>query len=112
MKKTVLAIFMLLGSSCMAAATDIAEPVAYDWSGFYGGVHAGYLWGDVNVTENGGAQPSGKIDGFVGGPLAGFNMQFDNLVFGVEGDFGWSEADGHGIVTPPPPPPPPTLIMI
>ena len=103
MKKTALAIFMLLGTSCMAAAADIAEPVAYDWSGLYGGVHGGYLWGDVSVTENGSGQAGGKIDGFVGGPAAGFNMQFDNLVFGVEGDFGWSEVDGQGTPGEPPP---------
>ena len=100
MKKTALAICVLLGSSCMATAADVAGPVAYDWSGFYGGVHAGYLWGDVDLTEDV-ALPGGSIDGFVAGPLAGFNMQFNNLVFGTEGDFGWSEVDGHGTLIAP-----------
>ena len=97
MKKTVLAIGLLLAGSTMANAADIAEPAVYDWSGLYGGVHAGYLWGDVSLVENGGAVPGGGIEGFVAGPLAGFNMQFDILVFGVDGDFGWSEADGQGV---------------
>jgi outer membrane immunogenic protein len=96
MKKTVLAFAAFVASSTMAGAADLAEPLAYNWSGIYGGVHAGYLWGDVSLEENGGGAPGGSIDGFVAGPLAGFNMQVDNLVFGIEGDFGWSEADGQG----------------
>jgi len=103
MKKTVLAFATLLAGSTMANAADLAESIAYDWSGLYGGVHAGYLWGDVSLVENGGGVPGGGIDGFVVGPLAGFNMQFDNLVFGIEGDFAWSEADGHGQAQPPEP---------
>ena len=84
--------------SGMAHAADVEPvPVAYDWSGFYVGLHAGYLWGDVDVEEEGETSTTGgEIDGFVGGALAGFNAQFDSLVLGVEGDIGWTDADGDG----------------
>ena len=93
---------MLLASAGAVSAADASLPAAYDWSGFYGGVHAGYLWGDVDLTDNGVALPPAKFNGFVGGPLAGFNMQHDNFVFGLEGDFGWSDADGQGAAAAPP----------
>jgi outer membrane immunogenic protein len=102
-----------------ASATDLLAPVytkapvtvdpAYNWSGFYLGVHAGYIWGRSRVFDNGVLTESGApTDGFVGGLLAGYNRQVGPLVLGLEGDFGWSNAQGHGtVVVPPPPPPPP-----
>jgi len=90
---------LLMGSSAYAA--DIEAPTAYDWSGLYVGLHAGYLWGDVDVEED--DDPivrGGSIDGFVGGALAGFNFQLDPLVLGLEGDFGWTDADGNGKAVP------------
>jgi outer membrane immunogenic protein len=101
-----------------ASATDLPAPVytkapvkvdpAYDWSGFYLGVHAGYIWGRSRVFDNGVLTESGApTDGFVGGLLAGYNRQLGPFVLGLEGDFGWSNAKGSGIITPPPPPPPP-----
>jgi outer membrane immunogenic protein len=80
-----------------ASAADIEAPVPYDWSGLYVGLHAGYLWADVDVDEEGApVATGGSIDGFVGGALAGFNFQLDPLVLGIEGDFGWTDADGSG----------------
>ena len=38
----------------------------------------------------------------VGGALAGYNWQYNQFVFGLEGDFGWTNANGTGTVTPPP----------
>src|SRR5688572_374146 len=59
---------------------------AYDWSGFYVGVHAGYGWGDVSFGMPG-VPGVGEYDstGFVGGGHAGINWQFNRLVLGVEG---------------------------
>jgi outer membrane immunogenic protein len=103
-----------------ASATDLPAPAyrkaavivdpAYNWSGFYLGVHAGYIWGRSRVFDNGVLTESGApTDGFVGGLLAGYNRQMGPLVLGLEGDFGWSNAQGHGTVVVPPPPPPPPL---
>lgn len=38
----------------------------------------------------------------VGGALAGYNWQYNQFVFDLEGDFGWTNANGTGTVTPPP----------
>ena len=38
----------------------------------------------------------------IGGALAGYNWQYNQFVFGLEGDFGWTNADGTGEPTPPP----------
>ena len=83
---------LLMASSCFAA--DIVEPAPYDWSGPYVGLHAGYLWGDVDIEEE--TTVTGTIDGFIGGALAGYAMQFDPFVLGIEGDIGWTDADGEG----------------
>ena len=70
-------------------AADFAPPPADDWSGLYLGGHAGYLWGDVDADGD-----DADIKGFVWGALAGYNLQSDNIVFGIEADFGISDADG------------------
>jgi outer membrane immunogenic protein len=78
---------------------------AYNWSGFYLGVHAGYTFGeDDNISTTGqaaanianvagGARP-GLVrtdrDGFIGGGQAGYNWQLTpNWVAGVETDISY-----------------------
>lgn len=64
--------------------TPIAPVVtAYDWSGFYAGVNAGYGW-----TEAYGPAGVGftSVNGLFGGAQIGFNVQHDAVVFGVEAD--------------------------
>jgi outer membrane immunogenic protein len=97
MKKLLFSCATILAFHGAAAAADVSEPVAstYDWNGPYVGVHAGYLWGDVDVSYEAVAR-GGEIDGFIAGALGGFNFQSDNLVFGVEGDFGLTDANGSG----------------
>lgn len=93
---------LLMGSAAYAA--DVEAPAPYDWSGLYVGLHAGYLWGDVDVEEDDDPiATGGSIDGFVGGALAGFNFELDPLVLGIEGDFGFTDVDGDGRVQPPEP---------
>jgi outer membrane immunogenic protein len=78
---------------------------AYDWSGFYVGVHAGYTFGEhENIVTTG--QAAGNIanvaggarpglvrldrDGFIGGGQIGYNWQFTpNWVFGLETDISY-----------------------
>ena len=78
---------------------------AYDWSGFYVGVHAGYTFGeDENISTTGqvaanianvagGARP-GQVrldrEGFIGGGQAGYNWQLTpNWVVGLETDISY-----------------------
>lgn len=90
-------------TSGAAIAADISAPTAYDWSGVYVGVHAGYDKADVSYdfasitegyfNENRGTHFSEELDGFVGGGQVGFNWQYENLVLGLEGAFTWVDFD-------------------
>lgn len=93
-----------------AQAADIIEPAAYDWTGPYIGLQAGYAWGNNDVSpdveeitpainaaaivlsppEDGDID----IDGFVGGAHLGYNFQADSLVFGLEGDIEYADLSG------------------
>jgi outer membrane immunogenic protein len=90
---------------------------AWDWTGFYLGLNAGYGWG-----QNGGAAfsfvdpgaawfgpclaagscPTGlsyDTDGFVGGAHGGYNWQVDQFVFGFEADIEYSDMNGGASLT-------------
>ena len=65
---------------------DVATAPAYLWAGGYAGVYGGYKWGETDVTSD--------DDGWNGGVYGGYNWQADNFVYGIEGDLGYSGADG------------------
>jgi outer membrane immunogenic protein len=81
------------GAASMAMAAPRAEAVAWNWSGFYLGGHAGYGWGRDPMSD---AVFGGKsvgplrtgVDshGFVGGFQAGANWQRGAWVSGLEID--------------------------
>lgn len=107
----------LLASVSLASAADLPmyEPApaiavsAFTWTGFYVGAHAGYVWGDHDVTTRGKdaatrlnvqnrlRPPSVGIDGdgWMVGAQAGYNFQLDNspVVFGVEADISYTDID-------------------
>ena len=86
---------------------------AYNWSGFYVGVHAGYGFGDNDTVSTVGQPPLGTLpptnilnvtggarpgsvgldrDGFVGGGQIGYNWQTGpNWVFGFETDISYTD---------------------
>jgi outer membrane immunogenic protein len=93
------------------------SPKAYDWTGYYGGVNVGGIFGHSDVasglgvpfpvfTSNIGVIPfiitpaqvgtwpstSGSAASVVGGGQAGYNWQSGQVVWGVEADF-----DGTGL---------------
>lgn len=76
-----------------AADVDLA-PAAYDWSGPYVGVQAGYGFGDSRYNEGLGTSGDFNIDGILGGLTAGWNHQVDDMVFGVEGDISAADIEG------------------
>jgi len=84
-------------------------PEAFSWSGFYVGVHGGAAWGTVesslsqiDVTYGGQSLSiplgipisSHTVNGFLGGGQAGWNWQSGVVVWGVEGQFSFSDIDG------------------
>lgn len=79
----------------MPVKAPYVAPVAYDWTGFYLGIHGGYGWTDTKVDDfdlNGGFasalrlnQP--KLKGWVFGGHAGYNWQWSSWVGGLELDY-------------------------
>ena len=69
------------------------RPATYDWSGFYAGAWLGTACIDGTLTDNVTAGTPTYLNagcGYKGGVLAGYNHQIDNIVFGIEGDWGMS----------------------
>lgn len=86
-----------LGAASFANAADVEPgPTCGNWSGFYAGAHAGYLWGNGKGDSDDVAALDADIDldGFNGGALLGANFQTDCIVFGVEGDIGFGDMKG------------------
>lgn len=73
----------------------IADP-AFDWSGIYGGLHAGYGSGMQTATSQRLAAGEVPLRGSVLGVTLGANWQAERYVFGVEGDMAWSGIGGMG----------------
>ncbi len=98
---------LLISTSAYAADAIIYQdpaPVApvshqFDWTGFYLGVNGGYVW-----TRGSDAGTTRHFDGGVLGAHAGYNVQQGNLVFGVEGDIGYTWNRRSWDVNPVPPP--------
>lgn len=83
---------MLAGA---AQAADVVEPVAYDWSGPYVGLQAGYGWdaGDLDIEGKDLDYDASTLsaDGFVGGAHLGYLLQSDSFVYGIEGDIEFAD---------------------
>jgi outer membrane immunogenic protein len=108
MNKLLVAAVSLSALAVPAVAADmpVKAPVykapvspASDWSGFYVGGHAGYMWGRSSVWDDGFlVEKDASTNGFVGGALAGVNWQSGAWVLGLEGDFGGTDAHGTGLI--------------
>jgi outer membrane immunogenic protein len=118
MKKTIAAAAVLLASTVMASAADMAvksRPMAapiqvWSWTGIYGGLHVGAGWGETESSLTGGVftPPGGPAipftfalplsqtasSGFLGGVQAGANYQAGWAVFGIQGDFSGADIKG------------------
>lgn len=67
------------------AATVVAQAAPFNWTGFYLGGHLGYGWGRTGwtyVAETVASNPKGIFGGLQGG----YNWQVNNFVIGVEQD--------------------------
>jgi outer membrane immunogenic protein len=121
MNKVLLSAVGLIAMATSAAAADLAArpytkappmlvPAVYDWTGGYVGIEGGFGWGHSDQTDPGIAAPpppppppppgDGHYSvrgGLVGGTL-GYNWQAGPWVFGLEGDYSWSDIKGHSDV--------------
>jgi outer membrane immunogenic protein len=95
---------LLAGISLPAFGADLALRAApipivrFDWSGFYLGASAGYGW----MTD--GSDLTANMKGAFGGGQVGYNIQMNNVVFGIEadahgGDIFQSVTSGGGVLT-------------
>jgi outer membrane immunogenic protein len=95
------------GSLGQASAADMGRPVyrtppqpvyvapVYNWTGFYAGANGGYGWGNTNWSALG--SNFDTSGGLFGGQL-GYNWQFGQFVYGLEGDIDWSDIHGNSFV--------------
>jgi len=76
------------------APVAAAAPAAFNWTGFYLGVHAGAAITDFDYSSPQGnfADFNDDNTGFLGGVQAGYNWQFDNIVIGAQTDFSYTSA--------------------
>jgi len=89
----------LLTLTAPAGAADLLtaeQPVVaaptYIWSGAYAGGFVGYNFAKFDHS----AGPDFDGEGFVGGVYAGYNLQTNQFVYGIEADIGASGVDAGG----------------
>ncbi|HVZ54492.1 MAG TPA: outer membrane protein [Pseudolabrys sp.] len=85
-----------LGRPMPAKAPIYAPPVGYNWTGFYAGINGGGGWGGSQWSSPVGTSGTYDISGGLVGGTAGYNWQYNNIVFGLEGDLDWSNIRGSG----------------
>lgn len=98
------AVSFVAGVACVAAqARDANISPANAWSGFYAGVHGGYLSGEnrvLNFIDTSTAKPDGAFGGLQFGYWAPLSA---NWLYGFEADLSFSDANGvengNGITT-------------
>jgi outer membrane immunogenic protein len=115
MRRVVVALSVLasvaIGLSAASAADlpvhkgpPVAVAPAYNWTGFYAGVHFGGAWGRSTWVPTPGLlqDPSNRhdISGALGGIQLGYNLQMGTWLFGVEGDVSGADIVGTGIFDP------------
>ncbi|SHG49093.1 outer membrane immunogenic protein [Kaistia soli DSM 19436] len=98
MKRVLLAGVAVLALTAAASAADltmepapmapVVAPAAFDWSGFYVGVHGGGAWGDfsTNIWQD----AFGNASSVLGGVQAGYNYQINQVVLGVQTDLAYT----------------------
>lgn len=120
MKKLLIATSFALFGLVSAHAADLPyskAPLAqatYNWSGYYAGVTGGGVWGysDTSVATsipglfgifnnaiNDGGSQRLNSPGFTVGITSGYNMQFGNILLGIEDDFSYFRLSKSGSKT-------------
>lgn len=105
-----------LSVSAAASAADLlppldVEPFAPNWSGYYAGLFVGGLFSQNDADTIGTTAfqslPTSIVpssldldsEALIGGVTLGYNLQAGNVVYGVEGDFGFTDLGETGSFT-------------
>jgi len=109
---TTVALTALVAAPAMAADLRLRAPVykgapvvaAYSWTGCYVGGNVGGVWvnkewfsqlpGDPSFGQSFGSHDANS---WLGGVQAGCNYQVGNWVFGIQGDYDWTNASGSNV---------------
>jgi outer membrane immunogenic protein len=112
MKKLLISTAILALGAGEALAADLYTPPpveavvyeepAFNWTGFYAGVHGGLAGGDFDYGLSADDSIFGPFDigasldssGFFAGGQVGFNWQAGQWVFGAEADIAWADIEG------------------
>ena len=81
-------------SQAIAPAQSYAAMPTFTWTGFYAGLNAGWSFGSFN---KGGNALFGSSNGGIVGGTVGYNYQFNNIVAGLEADWGKTNIDGRRV---------------
>jgi outer membrane immunogenic protein len=95
-----------IGQISISQAADMARPIykapppvyvapVYNWTGFYIGANGGYGWGQTNWSALG---SNFDVKGGLFGGQLGYNWQFGQFVYGLEGDIDWTDIHGNSFV--------------
>jgi outer membrane immunogenic protein len=88
-------------SSMPVKAPIVAAAAPYSWTGFYLGGNIGYSVGRNQIGQSFAGIPNDQFTfapaGWLGGGQLGFNVQTGSVVFGVEGDWQWSDEHDTGL---------------
>src|SRR5437763_9627083 len=105
---------LIAGSSVIArlggpaGAADLARPApvyavppgvaaVFTWTGCYVGGNVGGVWANTGWTDTAlGDFGSNTASGALGGAQAGCNYQVGAWVFGIQGDYDWTNINGNG----------------
>ena len=65
----------------------------YNWTGFYAGIVGGWGFGNSSWSDALGGTGDFDVDGGMIGGTLGYNWQSGAIVYGLEGDFDWSDVN-------------------
>jgi outer membrane immunogenic protein len=87
------AVFLICsGQVAIAGGIDV-PPNFYDWTGVYIGRNVGYGTGSISDSATSSTQ---SFSGLIAGGQIGANLQYRNVLFGVEVDGDWTNQQGSG----------------
>jgi outer membrane immunogenic protein len=94
MNKLLATVAVVVGfGSTAAMAADMVDAPVYDWTGAYIGANGGFGFGGTDKVGISGVGANGtlSISGGEAGIQAGFNRQYNSIVFGLEADIQLSD---------------------